>query len=494
MKANGVITAFACALACFAASSAGAQGALPSAQSITAAIREKQYDQALQLARQALKSRPDDTQILTLEGLAWKALGQDQNALAAFQHALKIAPNYLAALEGAAQIEYAAGNSGAIPLLDRLLKLRPDEPTAHAMRAAMAWKQHDCANAVAHFERSRPLIASQPDALREYGICLVRLHRSEEAAAVFRQMISANPSDRPARYSLASVEIMGRHFQEAIDCLKPLGPSDAEALALASTAYEALGDTPKAVETLRQAIVVSPRNVAYYLNFANLSFAHKSYEAGLQMVNTGLKLSPESPQLHLARGILAVQTGQIDQADADFAAAERLDPRQPGTADARVLQSLQQNNMEEAIRVVREEMKRRPDDAFLYYLLAEVLNWQGPQAGAPEFQQALDAARKAVQLQPTLTLARNLLSRLYLDAGQITLAIEECRRGLRYSPHDPVALYRLMRALKLSGDPQDTGQIPDLLRRFDEARRLARQQEAQENRYKLVEGSAADGK
>jgi tetratricopeptide (TPR) repeat protein len=159
-----------------------------------------------------------------------------------------------------------------------------------------------------------------------------------------------------------------------------------------------------------------------------------------------------------------------------------------------VLQCLQQNNMEEAIRVVHEEMKSRPDDAFLYYLLAEVLNWQGPQAGTPEFQQALDAASKAVQLEPTLTLARNLLSRLYLDSGQTKLAIEECRQVLRYSPHDPVALYRLMRALKLSGDPRDAGQIPDLLRRFDEARRLASQQEAQENRYKLVEGSASGGK
>ena len=265
---------------------------------------ESSISQALELAKQALNTAPGDVQILTLEALAWKGLGQDQNALTAFQHALRIAPNYLAALEGAAQIEYAAGSDAAIPLLDRLLKLRPDEPTAHAMRAVMAWKQRDCPTAVAHFERSRSVMASQPDALREYGICLVRLNQPEAAAAVFQQIVSTNPEDRPARYSLSSVEMMAQRYKDALDTLRPLlaASTDAEALALASTAYEALGDTPQAVAALRQAIVIAPRNVAYYLDFANLSFAHKSYDAGIQMVNAGLKLSPESPQLHLARG------------------------------------------------------------------------------------------------------------------------------------------------------------------------------------------------
>jgi tetratricopeptide (TPR) repeat protein len=484
---------FAWAMMCLVSLNAWPQTAPPNAQSITAALRGKQYKRALELAKQALNAAPGDVQILTLEALAWKGLGQNQNALTAFHQALRIAPNYLAALEGAAQIEYASGSDAAIPILDRLLRLRPDEPTAHAMRAVMAWKHRDCPTAIAHFELSRSVMASQPDALREYGTCLVRLNKPDAAATVFQQIVSTNPEDRPARYSLSAVQVMAQRYKDALDTLRPLlaASTDAAALALASTAYEALGDTPQAVAALRQAIVIAPRNVAYYLDFANLSFAHKSYDAGIQMVNAGLKLSPESPQLHLARGILSVQTGQIDQADADFAAAERLDPRQPGTADARVLEYLQQNNTDEAIRVVREEMKSRPNDAFLYYLLAEVLNWQGPQAGTPEFQQALNAASKAVQLQPDLTLARNLLSRLYLDGGQTKLAIEQCRRVLRANPNDPVALYRLMRALKISGDPEDAKQIPDLLRRFDEARKLASQQEALENRYKLVEAGVS---
>ena len=45
---------------------------------------------------------------------------------------------------------------------------------------------------------------------------------------------------------------------------------DAEALDIASNAAEKLGGTPRAVEVLRQAIVINPGKVDYYLDFATL--------------------------------------------------------------------------------------------------------------------------------------------------------------------------------------------------------------------------------
>ena len=477
-------------LLCSTAASVWAQNAQP----IVTALRNKQYAQARDLAQQVLKTTPRNAQVLTLEGLAFRGLRRDEDALAAFQQALRADPDYVAALEGAAQIEYAAARPAAVLLLDRLLKLRPADPTAHAMRGVMAWKQRDCTTAVAHFGRSEAALAAQPEALREYGVCLVKLQRLEPAEKVFQQLVAGNPAAASARRSLSAVQLLAEHPQAALDSLQPLlkGESaDPETLALASAAYEALGETPYAVATLRQAIVLSPRTVKYYLDFAGLSFAHKSYEAGIQIVSAGLKLSPEASQLHLARGILYVQTGQIDKADADFLVAERLDPRQPGTVDARVLEHLQDNDLNGAAQLVREQIKAQPKNAFLYYLLAEVINRQGPQVASPDFQQALDSAAEAVKLQPDLILARNLLSRLYMDAGQLKPAIEQCHEVLRITPHDPIALYRLMRALKMSDDSDAAKEIPEVLRRFNEARDLARQKEAQESRYRLLEVPAS---
>ena len=127
------VAALACLGACWVwAQDAQAAASAQDAQAIVSSLRANHPDEALQLARQALQKTPRNAQLLTLEGLAFKALGQPDKALSAFRQALRIDPNYLAALEGAAQIEYAAAEQQAIPDLDHLLVLRPGEPTAHA--------------------------------------------------------------------------------------------------------------------------------------------------------------------------------------------------------------------------------------------------------------------------------------------------------------------------------------------------------------------------
>jgi hypothetical protein len=52
-------------------------------------------------------------------------------------------------------------------------------------------------------------------------------------------------------------------------------------------------------------------------------------------------------------------------------------------------------------------------------------------------------------------------------------------------------MYRLTRALKLTDDPDAAKELPEVMRKFNEARELARKQEEQDSRYRLVEASPA---
>jgi cytochrome c-type biogenesis protein CcmH/NrfG len=161
------------AVATTVASQTGADATSISA--IQSALRARDNDQALTLDHTQLQNFPKDVRLWTLEGIALAQLGRNREALAAYDKALAISPDYLAALEGAAELEYQAGSSRAIPLLQRILKVRPDEPTTHAMLAALAYKKHDCATAIEYFQKGSPVLSSQPTALEEYGACLMDL-------------------------------------------------------------------------------------------------------------------------------------------------------------------------------------------------------------------------------------------------------------------------------------------------------------------------------
>ena len=141
-----------------------------------------------------------------------------------------------------------------------------------------------------------------------------------------------------------------------------------------------------------------------------------------------------------------MQLADYAKADADFDKAERLDPSRVSDSVARGLSQIQQNNLDHALATVESQLKVNPNDHFLHYVLAELLSRQGAQPGSPEFQQAVAAAREAVRLKPDFVLARDVLSRLYLQSGESEKAIEQCRLALRDNPSDEMALYRLIRA------------------------------------------------
>ena len=455
---------------------------------IRAALASRDFDHAVELIRAELRRSPNNARLWTFQGIAFAGEGDNSNALLSFKNALKIEPNNVGALAGAAQSAYATNKSAeAVPLLNRLLRLRPDEPTAHAMLAVLEYREGNCADATTHFEKAGEVIRSQIDGLNAFGTCLVKLKKLGQAESVFSQALKLRPEDRRERHLLASLEIMTRKPQEALATLKPLlddADPSADTLQLASAAYEDLGDTPRAVETLRQALLRDPLNVSLYLDFANISFSHESFQVGIDVIDEGLRLQPKSADLYLARGVLYVQLAQYDKAEADFEKAQELDPGQSLGAAAQGLAAVQENDLDHALATVQAKLKQNPNDPMLLYLQADVLTQKGADSGTPEFQLALQSAERAIKLRPTLAAGREVLAKLYMQTGQYKEAADQCRKALASDPKDQTALYRLIQALRKMGDKDE---LPALLKRLASLREETTKEEREKYRYKLIE-------
>jgi tetratricopeptide (TPR) repeat protein len=355
------------------------------------------------------------------------------------------------------------------------------------MLAVLEYQQGNCAAAVAHFEEAGTLFDSKTSALHAYAICLVKLKQPDKAARVLQRALFLNPDDRRERRLLASVQLMAHQSQDALITLGPLlegSNEEVETLELAATAYEENKDTPQAVTTLRQAILLDQKNVNLYVDFANISSAHDSFQVGIDVVSDGIGQLPRAVPLYLARGVLYVQLAQYDKAEADFETAHTLDPRQSLSSAAQGLLAVQEDDVNRALATVRAKLAQRPKDAPLLYLQADFLSQKGVEPGTPEFQLAMHSAKEAVALQPTLSGARTVLAKLYLQEGKYPEAIEQCRKALERDPKNQTALYHLIQALRKAEDKRE---IPNLLKQLALLRKQAAREESERNQYKLVE-------
>lgn len=465
-----------------------AQQTVSPVTSIESLIRAKQYDHALQLTKSQLSTKPNDVRLWTLEGIVFSLKGMRTDALRAFDKALRLSPDYMPALKGEVQLLYEPGDKRAIPLLKQILKADPRDLTAQEMLAMLQKKEGDCGAANEHFAASAGQMGTHPGTLEAYGYCLVETKEYDKAIAIFEELAALLPDRAYPKYDLAVVLVTTSQNEAALKVLTPLltdDQKDPDVLSLASQAYEATGNTPKAVSLLRQAIVLSPTTASYYVTFAEICLTHDSFQVGIDMINAGLQRIPDASPLYISRGILYAQLAQYDKAEADFKQVEQLDSAQSISAYAGDLTDVLKNNPDKALGKVRTQLQAHPQDPLLNYLLAQLLMNQAPAVGSDGFKEAMKSALLAVKLKPDHVGSRDLLASMYMRTGQYDLAIEQCKIALKYSPTDETATYHLIISMRHTGHTDD---LKPLVKRLAELHQESLQHETERKRYRLVVG------
>lgn len=446
-------------------------------------LRAHQYQQALTSVNDLLAHNPHDCRLLSLRGLALNSLQEPTEAEEAFQGALRSCPQNLLALEGAAEIEYARKQPGATALLQRILDLRPQDVTAHAMLASLDRARGDCQSALPHFEASSVLFESRPEFEQGYAFCLAKTGQYAKAVTAYQDVVNAIP-DATTRYNLALVQWKANDAKGALDTLRPLLTDDASAavLALGSRVAEESGDTPLAVKLLRSAIVSHPKDLDNYLEFAQISFNHHSFQVGIDMINAGLKQLPDAAPLYLSRGVLEVQLSQSKQAIADFKKAHMLQPQLSLAIDAIGMMESQQFKQAAAADLFSKQSRLHPKDSLLQYLYAEALsqNTSDPNAN----QKAIQAAERSVAADPGYGPARDLLTTLWLRANQPQKALEQALAALKIRPDDDTALYHEIMARRILGQKQ---QVQALVQKLEVMRSKNAQKQRASQHYVLQE-------
>ena len=422
------------------------------ADSLSDALASKRFQDALQLSDSLLKERPRDPRLWSARGMALDGLNRPKESLASFEKALQYSPQFPPALKGAAEVSYRTHDARAAAMLDRLLRLEPDNAVAHAMAGVLAYEARDCPSAVGHFEHARTQIESNEQANLFYGACLLVVQRPLDAIPVFERISALHPESTGFRFNLARAQLLARNPEAAIRTLQaaPVAPG-AEALSLLASAEASAGRLESAISHLRKAAEIAPRDEQNYVDLAALCLQQNAMEDAAAAVETGLRNVPKSARLYSIRGIIRAQAGRSDDAAADFDRANRLDPdEQYGAAGLGVLYS-ETDRGDSAIKVLRERLRKNPDDATLNYLLAQVLMHESPEPGTPQFAEARGALLKSIRSKPDFARAHTLLGKMHIRSEENAQAVEEFRLAVKYDPNDRTALSQLAIALRRLG-------------------------------------------
>ena len=442
------------------------------ADPLSEALRSGRFQDALSLADSLLKTQPRDARIWTGRGIALAELGRDRDSVSSFEKALEFSPDFEPALKGAVEAGYRSRDPRTAELLDRLLRVQPTNEVANGMRGVLAFERGDCPGAVSDFEKARSTTAGNPQALSLYGACLVAVDRVPEAVPVFARLLQHDPSNPRARFNLGYAQVLARKYEDAVRTLEPMiavAGADPDGLNLIAAAEAGAGRLESAVAHLQQAIRTNPRDEKNYLDLASLCMRNESGDTAAAIVDAGLENLPNSARLHTLRGILDAQRGRHDEAAAEFDIANRLEPnREYGSAGLGVMYTeMRQTDL--ASGVLRERIRKSPNDPTLNFLLAQALVQEGVEPESAGHAEALRALKIAVAGKPDLARAHTLLGKLYVQSGEDERAAAELRLAARYDPSDRMAFSQLAIALRRLGREQDALEALDALKRIIEA-------------------------
>ena len=331
---------------------------------------------ALDAAKDAQRAFPDDTQVLEAVGVAQRAAGQTDAALATFQQLVQLQPQNVSALMRLAEVQVQQKNySAGISTLRKVIEIDPGQSRALLALAQTFVLSGHPEDAIAE---ARKLQKDHPDRALGYaleGEVLATQAKWPEAAAAYRDAITREP--------IPSVAV--RRYE----ALQKVRPADAKAFAAQWTK-----DHPKDI-TL----------IAY---LAQQSLARKDYRSAIANYEAALKLDPDNTVILNNLAWVLAETG--DPKAREYAAtAYRQAPFNPNVIDTLGWAELQSGDAQKGVELLRAASNLAPGNTNIRLHLAKGLIKTGDKAGA---KIALEPLSKLDAASPARAEADKLLSGL----------------------------------------------------------------------------------
>ncbi len=413
-------------------------------------IADQQYEDAIVSARTVLRNNPDSIKALGLQAQAHLALGSTELAVESLTTAFRLSPETPAIADSLAQIylrqrkpsradgvlqgSIEKGNRtvdtlklslqakimlsewGEAERLARILEGVEGQEVAFQQALGLIYQgKEQQAESLEAFKRAHELSPNAPGPLTSLVQALLKDSKIEEAKRFLSSVVAANAENPTAYGLLAQLALLEKKTSEATKYFNKV----VEVNPKASAAYIGLarinmanGEFASARAVLERGLVELPGNPGLSMGVASTFEKQKEYGKAIEVYEALLLKHPDLP---VAKNNLAsLLTDQVgDQASLDRAvklSASLKSSKIPQFRDTYAWASvLSGTNMEEAIVVLKNIVKKNADDGLYNFHLGEAFRRQG------DTEKATSYLKKAIDLvQPGSDVANQATESLLL--------------------------------------------------------------------------------
>jgi len=255
-------------------------------------------------------------------GFAYFSKGDYSRALADFNQAIQLQPNFTDAYFNRSAVYYIQQDyDRALADLNRVIQLRPDFALAYAKRGSGYFFKDDYDRALSDLNRA---IQLQPDSELFHsmrGEVYAKQDDFDHAIADFDQAIKLQPNLADAYRSRGrSYREQGNYDHAIADYTQAikLEPSHAGSYNSRGWTYAQKGDCDRAITDLNQALKLQPDEASYYDSRGFAYAGKREYSRAIADYNQALKLKPDADYAYYHRGLVYRALGDRQKAIADF--------------------------------------------------------------------------------------------------------------------------------------------------------------------------------
>jgi arylsulfatase A-like enzyme/Tfp pilus assembly protein PilF len=264
-------------------------------------FRESKFEEAIAHFSRALALKPDYDLPLINMANAYRALGRDAEALAGYEHYLRVDPKNAWVHYQAGEIHLDGGNVDRAAAYFRQ-SLALDETVAPA-RVALGVVAFTRGDATTADREIRQALATRPDVrLAHYNLGVIAEARGDMAAAeaAYRRELELHADAYKAVFNLARI-------------------------------LQQRGDAAAALPLFERAVVINQRFAEGHLYLAQARLAAGHTAGAAEAARTGLELAPASdtaPLGHFVLADVAMRAGRLDEAERELERGRALEQRQ----------------------------------------------------------------------------------------------------------------------------------------------------------------------